>query len=699
MTGAFAGQAPREALGKGSFLKTYHVALALAALLVSTHSVADTIRDVQYGPAPDWVRPVPVIAADPKPSDAVFRFIYQDNEERVRQGLRESYSAYRIKILKPEALALGNVTVVWSPSAGTATVHYVRIIRDDMVIDVLKQAKLKVIERETGLEQSMLDGNLTAVLQVPDLRVGDELEFAATIVRKEPAFGTHNAGIAQFPASGVPGTFRYRLLWPVATSMTTHLTKDLSAVAPKVENGFNTLDVELKDPPAITDVEGAPARYNIRRVIEFSDYAAWSDLSKQMWPLFERASRLEPNSPIRAEAAKIAATSSDPVQRTEAALRLVQDQVRYVYVGLNGGNYEPASADETWKRRFGDCKAKTALLLALLRELGIHGEPVLVNSKGGDGMNERLPDPELFDHVLVRATLAGNEYWLDGTRLGDRHLDMLPGPEFEWALPLSARGAELVNVPLRTSRYPETISVIDIDASAGFAKDATWTVKNILHGDAAFAIDTSLATVSAGDAEQAVKAYFRQQLSDVEPEQVSWHYDERHAAVVLSMKGTGKVDWEGDNTDGHRLTLMGGGFYAPAKMERRKDQDQAAAWSVTYPKFHCYATTVHLPPPTSGFHWTYSSKPVNRRLAGVGYWRQAGLQNNIVRTVMSSRSFARELSASEAAQTNAQIPTFDNYMSTVEETSSSDPPKPTALPFNEEPGWAANPAVCSPPLK
>jgi uncharacterized protein DUF3857/transglutaminase superfamily protein len=683
-------------------LKIHHAVLASAALFVSTGGAAETTgeahygREVQYGPAPDWVRPAPAVVPSSNPGDAAFRIVYQDDEERVRKGTLETYSAYRIKILRPEALALGNIQMVWSPSAGTASVHYVRIIRDGTAIDVLKQARLKVIERESGLEQSMLDGNLTATLQVPDLRVGDELEFAATIVSTEPAFGTHNAGVAQIPAGGLPGTFRYRLLWPVTTSMKTQLTKDLPAVATKIESGFKVLDIELKDPPAVPDVEGAPARYDIHRAVEFSDYAGWPDLSKQMWPLFEKASQLEPNSPLHAEAARIAAASSDPARRAEAALGLVQEQVRYVYVGLNGANYEPASADQTWKRRFGDCKAKTALLLALLRELGIPAEPVVVNSKGGDGTNERLPDPELFDHVLVRATVAGKDYWLDGTRLGDRHLDMLPAPMFEWGLPLSARGAELVEVVPETSRYPDSISVVDIDATAGFTKDAIWTVKNVLHGDAALGIDASLASVSAADADQAVRAYFRQQLSEVEPEQVSWHYDERHATMVLGMTGTGKVDWEGDNSDGHRLTLVGAGFYTPAKMERPKDQDQAVPWSVSYPKFRCFATTVHLPPAASGFHWTYSSKPVNRRFAGAIYWRQAGMQDNVVRTVMSSQSFARELSVSEAAQTNSQIPTFDNYMSSVEETSSSDPQKSAALPFTDQPDWVANPAVCSP---
>lgn len=677
-------------------MKIHRFAAACAALLASTGLSAEPARDVQYGAAPEWVRAVATPTADVKQSDAMFRMVYQDTQERVTAGTLESYDSYRIKILKPEALPLGNIRLAWSPSAGPATVHHVRIIRDGEIIDVLKDTRFKVIEREAGLERSILDGNLTATLQVPDLRVGDELEFAASILRHEPAFGSHNAGIAQLPVAGIPGTFRYRLLWPASAPMTTKMSSDLAATAPRLDGGFKVLDIALKDPPTIPDVEGAPPRYNLRRVIEYSDYRGWADLSKQLWPMFDKRSELAPNSPLRAEAAKIAAASPDPVRRAEAALRLVEDQVRYVFVGLNGGNYVPATADETWKRRFGDCKAKTVLLMALLRELGIDAEPVLVNSTGGDGMNERLPDPQLFDHVLVRAKVAGAIHWLDGTRSGDRYLDMIPAANFIWALPLSRRGSELVNVPPVTSHYPQSISVVDIDATAGFDEDATWTVKHVMHGDEAIAIETQLATLSPADAERAVKDYFRKSMSDVEAREVGWRYDERHASLVLSLKGKGKLDWDGDREDGHSMTLIGAGFYAPEKLQRPKEQNQGAAWSVNYPRFRCYATTVRLPAPTKGFQWTYSSKPVNRRLAGVIYWRRAGLENNIVRTVMSSQSFVRQLSAAEAAEVNAQIPTFDNRMSSVRETSLG-PQKSDPLPFTDEPDWAANPAVCSPP--
>jgi transglutaminase-like putative cysteine protease len=129
-------------------------------------------------------------------------------------------------------------------------------------------------------------------------------------------------------------------------------------------------------------------------VVEFSDYSDWAAVSKHFAALFAKSTKLAENSPLKEEARRIARAHSDPLERAGAALKLVQQEVRYVYVGLSGGNLTPATAEETWQRRYGDCKGKTALLLALLAELGIDAEPVLASNGGADdGLDERLPSP------------------------------------------------------------------------------------------------------------------------------------------------------------------------------------------------------------------------------------------------------------------------------------------------------------------
>ena len=85
-----------------------------------------------------------------------------------------------------------------------------------------------------------------------------------------------------------------------------------------------------------------------------------------MVPLYARAATLEENSPLRAEIERIRAENPTPAGQAAAALRLVQQQIRYVALSMGEGGYVPASADDVWRARYGDCKGKTALLLALL---------------------------------------------------------------------------------------------------------------------------------------------------------------------------------------------------------------------------------------------------------------------------------------------------------------------------------------------
>jgi hypothetical protein len=61
--------------------------------------------------------------------------------------------------------------------------------------------------------RTQFDGILTSVLRIPDLRVGDELEFGATIRTGEPMLGKNNAGLLVLAPEPVPGRFHLRLSW------------------------------------------------------------------------------------------------------------------------------------------------------------------------------------------------------------------------------------------------------------------------------------------------------------------------------------------------------------------------------------------------------------------------------------------------------------------------------------------------------
>lgn len=670
--------------------------VALAALLVAGPAAAGS-RELRYGPAPGWVKPPPEPTAAAAPEGAPVRVGYMDFQVRVGSGSEESYTAYRLKVLTAQALSVGNISVAWDPASDDVTVHRLRILRGGEAIDVLSTAKFRIIQRETNLESAMLSGQLTAVLQAPGLEVGDDIEFAVTVRRRDPTFGPRPHGFIQLPLVGGLGAYRARVLWAEGATPRWRVWPDLAAATPARSGDGRELVYELRDPRSAIVPEGAPPRAQVRRLVQHSSFGSWGELSERVRPLFETASALAPDSPVQAEAQRIARQTSDPAARAEAALRLVQERVRYVYVGLNGGNYRPATADETWTRRFGDCKGKTTLLLALLRELGVAAEPVLVNLQGGDGTDELLPTPAAFDHVLVRATVDGRAYWLDGARAGDRRLADLPAPVFRWALPLRA-GAGLEPVRPTPPAAPDRIFVIEQDASAGFAAPAKLRAQQVLRGDLALQMQAGLSALSREDAERALKAFWREQIPGAEPAAAEWRYDEGRKLVALTMSGEQRLEWDGDDQEGRSLQISGAGFTPPGELKRPAEQDQDAPWVVEdFPAFRCWVTIVRLPPATATWKWDYGSRPVNRTLGGVAYLRRAGLDGGVMRTVMSKRTLAPEIDAAEARRVNAALPTFDNRISVVFQTKHPVPPAPgSKMPLLESVDWTSPVTPCGP---
>lgn len=630
--------------------------LFLAALAVLSHPATAAGNDkVARGPLPAWVTisdPLPVPAGA-----AGLVFVRQNDQLLHFDGKgQEGYQGFRIKILHPNALQIGNLSLGWNPAAGAPVVHAVKIYRAGSVIDVLASSDFEILRREDQLEAARLDGNLTAVLRVPDLRVGDELEFAVTIRNNDPTLGATSAGILALPAETAPGQYRLGLDWTAGQEPTLKLSDDLAAAA---KRSGDRLTISLTNPPPAVLPKDAPVRFGWVRVLEFSDFADWPAVSRQFAPLFTAAAKLGPASPISEEARKIAAASPSQAARVAAALKLVQQDVRYVYVGLNGGNYRPASADETWARRYGDCKGKTALLLALLAELGIQAEAVLANNgSGGDGTDLRLPSPALFDHVLVRATVDGRTLWLDGTLPTAATPSSEPALPYRWVLPLSASGRPLESLPWKPATVPDEITLWDMDAREGFDKPARITGTFVLRGLKGL---QQFAALSALTPAQLLSGIRQEMVGSTWQtiDRAEWRFDPTTRASIMTVIGQGAIDWDRDGAE-RSLSLPGGGFSPPERRVRPADQNQKLPYANTA-EYSCHVTTVRLPTGTKAAQWSTNSQ-FDTRMFGRNYYRAFDRDGDTVSMVRGSRIEQLEITADEAARDNDRIGSFDNSM-------------------------------------
>lgn len=610
-----------------------------------------------YGPPPAWVDVAPVPEAPPADGAAAVQVVLDDNQTRLTPQGDAYYNRRIYKVLKPEGLsAFRSQALTWSPDTETLTIHTIAILRDGRSIDLLRGGQdLPVLRRETNLERAMLDGRLTVSRQIEGLQTGDMVEVAFTKDHLDPVVQGRSQDFEKMAFPGVAARYRAKILWPREAPVKWKATEGYLPPVTRKEAGWNALvfdgvGVKAPKPPV-----GAPLRFRRQGELEVSSFKDWAEVSRLMWPLYDKAQALSANSAIKTEAAAIRAADSDPKARAFAALRLVEDKTRYLFLGMNDGGYVPAAADVTWDRKFGDCKGKTVLLLALLKELGIQAEPALASIGLGDGMDERLPGLTAFNHVLVRATVAGKVYWLDGTRTGDAAgLDALRPPPFTWVLPVRAQGATLERISQPPLDRPASETYVRLDASKGLDVPAPTRLEMRLTGDAATVFRQGLARATREDLERALRQNMSRAFSWIDIQTIDWADDAAHDALTVVLTGQADIDWRKNPDLGVREFKLPGSGPGVAPFARREPGPAVdAPYAVAYPFYGRSITEVVLPANGAGFQVRGPND--SETVGGFALTRSSTLEGGVARFVSEGRSVTSEVSAAEAEAANKEI--------------------------------------------
>ncbi len=168
--------------------------------------------------------------------------------------------------------------------------------------------------------------------------------------------------------------------------------------------------------------------------VELSTFASWEEVGA--WYRGLAREREQPTAEIRAKAKELAKNTTDGDARIRAIYNYVSTQIRYIGVAFGIGRYQPHSAAEVLSNQYGDCKDKHTLLASLLAAEGIRAFPALINS--ARVIDEAVPSPGQFDHVITAIPRGDGFIWLDTTaevapfgylldRLRDKRCLVIPG--------------------------------------------------------------------------------------------------------------------------------------------------------------------------------------------------------------------------------------------------------------------------------
>jgi hypothetical protein len=166
--------------------------------------------------------------------------------------------------------------------------------------------------------------------------------------------------------------------------------RKFTPVAP-TETADNHLRWEIKDMPALDleNIHAAPAwgALAARMSVKWGDAAVkgtqeqWRELG--VWQDALEDHRADATPEITAKAKELTAGAPDLYTKLSRITEYIQKNIRYFAVERGIGGWQAHYAADIYSNRYGDCKDKTTLLIAMLSSVGIQAHYLHVDSRRG----------------------------------------------------------------------------------------------------------------------------------------------------------------------------------------------------------------------------------------------------------------------------------------------------------------------------
>ncbi len=298
----------------------------------------------------------------------------------------------------------------------TVEVLTLELIKPDgrtVVIDVQANSKTMVDSSQMG--ENIYDPNSQILkVTIPDLQIGDIVHITTrnTIIRTR----IKDTWSEYFVLQSTNPLLRYDIeisappKRPLAQTMIKDAVKGTVAFSKKEVDNRIIYHWIATNVPRIFEEPNMPPYYTVCQRLLVSTVPGWSDISKWYWEISKgHLDKITPE--MKKTTEEIVKGLKTPREKIEAIFQFVSKKIRYM--GITPENvapgYEPHDVNITFENRYGVCRDKAALLVAMLRAAGFDAFPVLFYS--GQKKDIEVPNT-YFNHAISAVELEKGKYIL-----------------------------------------------------------------------------------------------------------------------------------------------------------------------------------------------------------------------------------------------------------------------------------------------
>ncbi len=521
--------------------------------------------------------------------DAEDGYIDVDYERQVSLAEQATYIRQSSRIISEAGVQnRSQVSVSFDPSFQQLVFHTIRIFRNGQIINKLDLQKITTVHQESDLDNFIYNGTVNALLVVDDVRKGDVLEYSYTLKGFNPVFESKYGTTIISAGSSPLYNLYFSVLVPQGRSIS--IKNNLDTIQPQIHTqGGQTAYVWHKTLMApVHPQDHYPSWYDPYPEIMLGEYKSWKEVNDWAVKLFPKKASLSPA--LSQKIKEIATADSTEEGRAQAALRFVQDDIRYMGIEMGEHSHRPATPDKVMAQRFGDCKEKSYLLCTMLQAMGMEASPVLISTDDNKALLAHLPGLQSFNHCTVRAKVKGQYYWFDPTISYQRgKLQDIYYPDYQCGLVITDTTTALTVIPTNTNGTQEVKEVFNIPNMGGAAQ---LVVTSTYTGYCADNQREQYKTSSNYDILKAVQKFYAYNFEKINGDSLVYYDDEKTGVVTRKAYFTLKDIWE-DDKGAKKLHLQP--FVIGSAMKKPDDKIRSMPYSITYPAKYHEEVEVNLP--------------------------------------------------------------------------------------------------------
>ena len=349
------------------------------------------------------------------------------------------------------------MTANWAPWYHSKPVLAARVVTKDGTAHTLDaNAITEAPAREASLD--IFSDNRVVRAPLPALQAGAVVEQLITVDGHSPMAG---AGTSSLFARGrwIP-VHKARLVLEGPASLEPRVVNktDIKPVV-EVQDGRRRMTFEGGRIEARDDFEGyLPYDVTDYPYIAFSTGESWQAIARQYSEIVDKQIA---GAAIEKTARAAIGKATDRREIVTRVLAAIQKDIRYAGVEVGEATIIPRTPETVLRNKYGDCKDKATLLVAMLRAVGLPAHVVLLRAGSDLDIHADLPGLGRFNHAIVRVGSGEDAIWVDPTDEYARAGELPTADQGRMALVAEPSTTTLVRTPETPStanRYHETRS-------------------------------------------------------------------------------------------------------------------------------------------------------------------------------------------------------------------------------------------------